>query len=233
MVNPPETKEVKPIWKCRVPGCNSTAPPTVKGFNMLSGHQGLHSKAGVKKAQRGVNLIDENSGEILAESLSEATEKGLLTIEPLPAPGVVLQEAASTMTAEELAKAAEKGPKSSVEGVTKPIEEVAEKAAEEAVEKAIKEAEAAEEAAEAAVEPEEKQKGKEGEIKIPQASPEGILRYTITLPAEAFAMFNMAKACGLEPDKEMPFDEWMWDCIKKRFECDYKVQIVVAKLEGV
>jgi len=256
---------VKPIWKCRAPGCNNTAPPTIQGFNKLSGHQGQHSKEGVPKGERGSILIDENSGEILANTLSEAIAKGLVKIEPPPVlkpppgPTVKLDETASTRTAEEIAKAGEGGSeegveeptKGSIEGVAiavvdaiKETGEVSVEGIAAAIKGAVEEAtgEGTEEAVEGEPEeaaeegPGEEQpigKGKEGELKYPEASLDGIIRYTMTLPADAFAMFNMAKACGLEPDKEMPFDEWVFACIQKRYETDYKVQIVLAKLEGV
>lgn len=74
---------------------------------------------------------------------------------------------------------------------------------------------------------EEKGKGKE-EVKEPEVSSEGIFRYTISLPADAFMLFNIAKSHGLEKDGGKPFDEWVWDCIKARFEKDYKMQLVLA-----
>ena len=78
-------------------------------------------------------------------------------------------------------------------------------------------------------EPKEKGKGKEeeGEITEPQVSSAGFFRYTITLPADAFTLFNMAKAADLE-DADISFDVWIWDCIRKRFEKDYKRQVVLA-----
>lgn len=81
--------------------------------------------------------------------------------------------------------------------------------------------------------PEEKPEAKkeEGEITEPQVSSDGFFRYTITLPADAFALFNMAKAAGLEKDGDMSFDVWVWDCIRKRFEKDYKRQVVLAGIE--
>lgn len=80
--------------------------------------------------------------------------------------------------------------------------------------------------------PEEKpEKAKEGELTEPQVSGEGIFRYTITLPADAFTLFNMAKAAGKEKDVDKSFDVWVWDCIRKRFEKDYKLQVVLAGIE--
>jgi len=63
---------------------------------------------------------------------------------------------------------------------------------------------------------------------IPMTVP-GIFSYEITLPADAFTYYNMARGIGLEPaDKD--FDEWLWDCIRKRFETDYQLQILIAPL---
>ncbi len=69
------------------------------------------------------------------------------------------------------------------------------------------------------------------ELTKPQVSREGIFRYTITLPADAFVLFNIAKAYGLETDSDKLFDEWVWDCIRWRFEKDYKRQLVLAPVE--
>lgn len=85
--------------------------------------------------------------------------------------------------------------------------------------------------------PEKEDKGRETkeddeviEIK-PQISSDGIFSYNISLPADAFALFNMAKAAGLEEDVKKPFDVWVWDCIKKRFEKDYNRRLVLAVIE--
>jgi len=69
------------------------------------------------------------------------------------------------------------------------------------------------------------------EITKPQISSDGIFSYNISLPADAFALFNMAKAAGLEEDGKKPFDVWVWDCIKKRFEKDYKRRLVLAGIK--
>ncbi len=106
-------------------------------------------------------------------------------------------------------------------------------------EKAKQEAEAAHKAKEVeakakeeAEPPKEKPKGeKEVEITTPQASSTGILRYTITLPADAFVLFNLAKSFGLEKDIEKLFDEWVWDCIRMRYKTDYKMRLVLAPEE--
>ena len=78
-------------------------------------------------------------------------------------------------------------------------------------------------------EPEKAEKPEE--LTKPQVSTEGIFRYTISLPADAFVLFNIAKAYGLEPDGDKPFDEWVWDCIRWRFEKDYERRLVLAPVE--
>jgi len=78
-------------------------------------------------------------------------------------------------------------------------------------------------------EPEKAEKPEE--LTAPQVSREGIFRYTITLPADAFVLFNIAKTFGLEPDSDKLFDEWLWDCIRWRFEKDYKRRLVLAPVE--
>ncbi|GAI61240.1 unnamed protein product [marine sediment metagenome] len=185
------------IWKCQAPDCNYTAPPSLGGYNKLVGHQLFHSKQGIPKEKRKFALIDQGTGEVLAQTLAEAREKGVLEPEPPP-------------SAEEEAKAKAK-------------------AEEEAKAKAKAEAEAK---AKAAAKAKGGEKEKDGEITIPQASSSGIFRYTITLPADAFTLFNLAKTCGLEKDGDKPFDEFVWDCIKKRFETDYQVRLVLAPVEG-
>jgi len=158
-------KEVKVVWKCKAENCDYTRPPTLKGYKQLVGHQKEH--AHLPKGERGYRLVDENTGEVLAESAREAKEKGLLVAEPLP--------------------------KKESDG---------------------------------------KPQGTEVEVTEVKASPEGIFRYTITLPADAFMLFNIAKYFGLEKDSEKLFDEWLWDCIRMRYETDYKMRLVLAPVEN-
>ena len=85
---------VKPIWKCKVKGCDFTAPPTLEGFNEIVGHQLHHSLEGTPKEKRGFHLIDQGTGVLLARTLKKARAKGLL--EPIspstPTPPVVPPE---------------------------------------------------------------------------------------------------------------------------------------------
>ena len=82
---------VKPIWKCKVKGCDFTAPPTLEGFNEIVGHQLHHSLEGTPKEKRGFHLIDQGTGALLARTLKKARAKGLLepTSPPTPTPPVV------------------------------------------------------------------------------------------------------------------------------------------------
>ena len=82
---------VKMIWKCKVKGCDFTAPPTLEGFNEIVGHQLHHSKEGTPKEKRGFHLIDQGTGALLARTLKKARAKGLLepTSPPTQTPPVV------------------------------------------------------------------------------------------------------------------------------------------------
>jgi len=79
-------------------------------------------------------------------------------------------------------------------------------------------------------EPPRKEKAEKEGKEVKEISSDGIFRYTITLPADAFAMFNIAKANGLEP-KDKIFDEFCWECIVARFEKDYRKQLILAPIE--
>ncbi|MBA7593233.1 hypothetical protein ES703_00151 [subsurface metagenome] len=194
------------VWKCQAEGCDYTTPPTLKGYERQTGHQYKHSKKGIPKGKRGISLIDASTKEVLARTPQEAREKGLLEPEPEPRLGIVVEPTEQQLQEANIRKYAEE------EGIT------------------FEEAKARIEAIEPEPEPEPGAK-KGAEVTIPQASTEGIFHYTITLPADAFTLFNLAKACGLEKDGDKPFDEFVWDCIKKRFETDYKVQLVLAPME--
>jgi len=78
--------------------------------------------------------------------------------------------------------------------------------------------------------PRVKEKAEKEGKEVKEISSDGIFRYTITLPADAFTLFNIAKANGLEPEDKL-FDEFAWDCITARFEKDYKKQLILAPIE--
>lgn len=61
----------------------------------------------------------------------------------------------------------------------------------------------------------------------PALTSEGLIEYTLTLPAAAFTLFDMAKSFGLVKDGEMTFDQWVYECIDRRFTADYNLQIVL------
>jgi hypothetical protein len=52
----------------------------VEGYGKLSGHTLAHT--GLPKAKRGFQLVDETTGEILAQKLEEATAKGFIATKP-------------------------------------------------------------------------------------------------------------------------------------------------------
>lgn len=186
------TRKLELMWRCQVKGCNFSVPPTLHGYNQISGHQLHHAKEGLSKEERTFGLIDQNTGKVLAETLREAREKGLLELE-----------------------------KPQLPTGTKAPEELLGGEADEGVEPEGEELEGTER-----VKGKAEKEGKE----VKEISSDGIFRYTITLPADAFAMFNIAKANGLEP-KDKLFDEFVWECIVARFEKDYKKQLILAPIE--
>lgn len=64
----------------------------------------------------------------------------------------------------------------------------------------------------------------------PVLTSDGMIDYTLTLPPEALALFNMAKSFGLIKDDAIGFDEWVFECIDRRFSCDYGVEIVLQPI---
>ena len=204
------TKEqVRAVWKCRVEGCNYTAAPTMDGYRKLSGHQLGHR--GLPKEKRGFQLVDESTGELLAQKLEEATAKGFIATKPPeptttpvppPAPKTKLETPPPT-------------PETKLETPPPALE--------------TKPAPAGEPQNLSEAEPPETE-GR-GKVEITTVKTAGIFTYEITLPADAFTLFNLAKACELETNSEKPFDEWVWDCIRARFSKDYKKQLILAPLE--
>ena len=206
METPEATEKRKTVWKCKVEGCKYTAPPTLEGYRKLRGHQMAH--VDLPKAKRGIVLVDETTGEVLAKKPDEATERGFLApgppkLQPKPEPPP--------------------GPAPEEKPQPKPEPPPSPPATEQEPEEVEKEPE---EVPEAELEEEGEVKGK-GETAEPQVDAFGILRYTVTLPADAFTLFNMAKVAGLEKSDKV-FDVWLWDCVRKRFEKDYKMQVVLA-----
>jgi len=212
------TKKPGPMWRCQVKDCTFSTPPTLKGFNQVAGHQLHHSKEGVPKNQRIFRLVDSISGEVLAQTLTDAREKGLLEPEPKPEPRLGIPVKPEPKPTEQQLQEANIRKYAEEEGIT------------------FEEAKARIEAIEPEPEPQPipvreklEAKGKREEAKT-QPSSDGIFSFNITLPADAFTFFNLAKSCGLEKDLDKPFDEFVWDCILKRFETDYKVQLILAPL---
>jgi hypothetical protein len=195
------TKEqVKAVWKCRVEGCNYTAAPTVEGYNKLTGHQLAHR--GLPKEKRGFQLVDESTGEVLAQKLEEATIKGFITTKPpeptmTPVPPPALETKPETPPL-----APEIKPASAPAGEPQKLPEAEPLETEDRV-----------------------------KVEITTVKTAGIFTYEITLPSDAYTLFNLAKACELETDGEKSFDEWVWDCIRARFTKDYKKQLILAPVE--
>jgi hypothetical protein len=52
------------------------------------------------------------------------------------------------------------------------------------------------------------------------------LSITIIVPPVVLTMFDFAKAAKLEPE-EKDLDGWLFDCVLKRYELDYKLQLVL------
>ncbi len=235
----------KALWKCKVKGCRFSAPPTEKGYKQIVGHMLGHASKGVSKKDRNYALVDEETGNVLAHKIVEAKEKGLLQPEPEPVPEPVpepepteeeLQEAKIREYAEKEGITFEEA-KARIEAIEpepEPTEEelqeakIREYAEKEGI--TFEEAKTRIEAIEPEPEPEPRRKAKEKETTEPQVSSDGIFRYTIALPSDAFTLFNLAKSTGLEKDKDKPFDEWIWDCITARYKYDYKQQLILAPI---
>ena len=66
--------------------------------------------------------------------------------------------------------------------------------------------------------------GKPGEI--PEGKP-----FPITLPPVAFTLFDAAKAAN-KVDEDQDLDHWLFECIQKRFELDYRLQLMLMPIGG-
>lgn len=56
---------------------------------------------------------------------------------------------------------------------------------------------------------------------------EGIT-FPVTLPPVAFTLFDAAKAAKLVEDEDMDIDHWIFECIQKRFELDYELELMLV-----
>lgn len=61
-----------------------------------------------------------------------------------------------------------------------------------------------------------------------EISEEGIT-FPITLPPVAFTLFDAAKAAKLA-DENMDIDQWIFECIQKRFELDYNLRLMLVPI---
>lgn len=57
---------------------------------------------------------------------------------------------------------------------------------------------------------------------------EGIT-FPVTLPSVAFTLFDAAKAAKLV-DEDKNLDSWLFECIQKRFELDYSLQLLLVPI---
>ncbi len=221
MTEPTEVaKQVTPIWKCEVENCNLTFPPTLKGYRQMKGHQLRHANEGLPKGKRGFHLEDEKTGEVLARSINEAMS--FLTLE-MPRETKKVEPPISVTPPSEV-KPMPTPPPPVVPEVPKKIETILPDLQKPKKEPPAPPPEAkAKEEAELA---EKRDKVEETTVKTA-----GTFTYEITLPADAFTLFNLAKACGLEPNPGKLFDEWIWDCVRARFSKDYKKQLILAPVE--
>ena len=70
-------------------------------------------------------------------------------------------------------------------------------------------------------------RGEDDDVRTIRVPASGLITMRVTLPADALAYHNMARAIGVEPT-DRDFDDWLWDCIKARFEKDYRLQVMIA-----
>jgi len=61
-----------------------------------------------------------------------------------------------------------------------------------------------------------------------ELSEEGIT-FPITLPPVSFTLFDAAKAAKLV-DEDMDIDQWIFECIQKRFELDYNLRLMLVPI---
>jgi hypothetical protein len=64
----------------------------------------------------------------------------------------------------------------------------------------------------------------------PTLTEEGLIEYTMALPAQAFWYFDVAKQSGFIKDGNMIFDQWVFECLHRRFTADYGVEIVIQPI---
>lgn len=73
-----------------------------------------------------------------------------------------------------------------------------------------------------------------GESGLPFVMPDGLVRYTIQLPAQAFALHALVNEHHLERDgQRIDFDPWVWNMISLGFPYIYKKQMVLVDVKGM
>lgn len=68
-----------------------------------------------------------------------------------------------------------------------------------------------------------------GETELGMELTEEGLTFPITLPPVAFTLFDAAKAAKLV-DEDKDLDSWVFECIQKRFELDYSLQLMLVPI---
>jgi len=69
----------------------------------------------------------------------------------------------------------------------------------------------------------------EGKTELGMELTEEGITLPITLPPVVFTMFDAAKAATLV-DEDMELDSWLFECVQKRFELDYSLQLMLVPI---
>lgn len=81
--------------------------------------------------------------------------------------------------------------------------------------------------------PHGKPHGKPGEkLELGMELTEEGITFPITLPPVAFTLFDVAKAAKLV-DEDQDLDSWIFECVMKRFELDYCLQLSLIPIGAV
>jgi hypothetical protein len=68
-------------------------------------------------------------------------------------------------------------------------------------------------------------------ITTPVQINEGGITLSITLPPVVLTLFDFAKAAELLKE-DTDLDKWLFECVHKRFELDYKLQLALVPVDG-
>jgi len=189
------------IWQCQF--CDHTTEPSEYGYRRMQAHMNFSHK----KDERACQLIDQDTGEVLADTMEEARNKNLLlpNSKAIKPPGRHPQKARIATPTAAAATPTTTPRTQAVAGQEATVEETPATPGNE--------------------EPEDQQ----GHTIINPEVKDGVFRYLMILPADAWYMLNVAKAIGAEPPEKL-LDEWTYECMQKRLELDYQIQIIVAPI---